>query len=126
MAKFIVDDKKLNQIIKATSPKAHPWVIHDGVEYGIFQEFSTASGGKPRREGGRTGKGHPSLIPAFEKVTKDLPEAIGQAVEKAINLNDILEKAARDIQDLWADDVNVDTGAYKNSITAGKDVSNLT
>jgi len=102
-----MDDRKLQEIIKAVgNAKVRRYIVHDGVEYGIYLEFGT------NRMVAR-----PSLRPAYERVTRDLPEAIGQAVELAINPDDILAKAARDIQALWSTDVPVDTGAYKNSIT---------
>lgn len=103
--KIEIDDKVLQDIIKnVANPDVPVWTIHDGVEYGVHQEFSE--------------NGHPSLVPAYELVTKDLPKGIGEAVEKGVPLDDVLQVAARSIQRLWADDVNVDTGAYKNSITA--------
>jgi len=112
-----LDDRKLQEIIRGTSEPVKRRAIADGVNYGIHQEFSTAAGGKPRKEGsGVTGKGHPSLVPAFENVTKDLPRAIGQAIERGVSLDNVIGKAAFDIQGLWAGDVNVDTGNYKNSI----------
>lgn len=98
----VLDDAKLREIIQATEGGVRRRVIHDGVEYGIFQEF--------------TERGHPSLIPAFENHTKNLGRAIGQAVEQGGNLDDLIGKVAFDIQRDWAADVNVDTGAYKGSI----------
>jgi len=98
-----LDDKVLSDLIKTVgNEQIDPRIIADGVEYGIWQEF--------------TSKGHPSLVPAFERVTRDLPMAIGAAIEAVVPLQDIIDKAAADIAALWAADVNVDTGAYKNSI----------
>jgi hypothetical protein len=113
-----LDTKKLEQIIKAIGDQpVKRRVIHDGVEYGVHQEFSTNAGGRPRSSGrGVTGKGHPSLVPAFERHTKDLPKIVGKAIEQAIPLDSLLGKIAFDIQADWDGDVNVDTGAYKNSI----------
>lgn len=101
--KIEIDDKVLQRIIKAVAEAEIPqYTIADGVEYGIWQEFGKS--------------GHPSLVPAFETVTKDLPQAIGQAIEAGVSLETVITKAAFDIQALWQADVNVDTGAYKNSI----------
>jgi len=101
--KIELDDKVLKEIIKAVGEADIPaYTIADGVEYGIWQEF--------------TKSGHPSLVPAFERVTKDLPQAIGQAIEAGVSLEEVITKAAFDIQALWQADVNVDTGSYKNSI----------
>lgn len=117
-----IDDRVLDAIIKQVANKdVKERIIHDGVEYGVLQEFSIDSGGQRQTtSGGRrgiTGKGHPSLMPAFERHTKDLPKLIGQAIEKAIPLDKILAKIAFGIQRDWAGDVNVDTGTYQNSIT---------
>lgn len=102
-AKVTLDTKKLNQIIQAIGGQpVKRRVIHDGVEYGVHQEFGE--------------RGHPSLVPAFERHTKDLPKLVGQAIEAAVPLDPIMGKIAFDIQADWASDVSVDTGAYKNSI----------
>lgn len=104
--RIILDDAKLQAIIDAVADQTvKDRIIHDGVEYGIFQELGTSK---------RAAR--PSLVPAFEQVTKGLDQAIGQAIERAINIDDVMAKAAFDIQALWANDVAVDTGAYRNSI----------
>lgn len=99
-----LDDRVLKELIKNISnEQLRALSIHDGVEYGVHQEFSE--------------RGHPSLVPAFEANTKNLAEVVGQAIENGVPLQDVLTKIALDIQREWAADVNVDTGAYKNSIT---------
>lgn len=122
---FRIDDRVLDKITKQVANKnVKVRVIHDGVEYGVLQEFSIAPGGRPQTTpGGRrgtTGKGHPSLMPAFERHTQAMPKLIGQAIEKAIPLDKIMAKIAFDIMRDWAADVNVDTGAYRNSITVSE------
>jgi hypothetical protein len=104
-----IDDDVLQKIIKQVANRdVKERIIHDGVEYGVMQEFSIG------------GSGHPSLVPAFERHTKDLPKLIGQAIERAIPLDPILAKIAFDIMRDWAADVAVDTGAYRNSITVSE------
>lgn len=119
--KITIDTKLMDKIINTIgSETITPRTIHDGVEYGIYQEFSTAAGGNPQtnRAGrrGTTGKGHPSLIPAWEQVTGKLLQAIGRAIEDGKSVDAVLAKAAFDVQTLWANDVNVDTTAYRDSI----------
>jgi hypothetical protein len=105
-----IDDKVLQEIIKnVANLEPRRYIIADGVEYGVFQEF--------------TDKGHPSLRPAFEKHTTRIPDIVGAVIERApnrglatVNLNRAMKKLAFDIANEWAADVNVDTGAYKNSI----------
>jgi hypothetical protein len=120
-----IDDNVLQNIVRQVANKqVRERIIHDGVEYGVLQEFSIASGGQrqttPGGARGITGRGHPSLVPAFERHTKDLPKLIGQAIERAIPLDKVLAKIAFDIMRDWAADVNVDTGAYRNSITVSE------
>ena len=100
--KLKLNSKKLSQLIEANKSEVQRRTIADGVEYGVYQEF--------------TASGHPSLGPAFERVTKDLPEIIGAAIEAGVNLDAVIDKAAFDVQTLWTKDVNVDTSAYRNSI----------
>jgi len=105
-----IDDRRLRAIVDNTAGRpVKRRVIHDGVEYGVFVELGTS------RMAAR-----PNLLPAFLKVVDDLPEAIGQAVERGVNLDDVFAKAAFDIQALWAEGVPVDTGAFKNSITVSE------
>jgi hypothetical protein len=81
------------------------FIIADGVDYGIYQEFGT-----------KRMAAQPFLIPAFEDATKSLPAAMGQAVERGVNPNDVLKKTAFDIQGNAQKRAPVDTGALKNSI----------
>lgn len=105
------DDKLLRRIERNTAgTDVKNRTIHDGVEYGVFVELGAR--GRPAR---------PNLVPAFERVTKDLPRAIGQAIEAGIGLDDVLAKAAFDVQAIWASNVPVDTGAFKNSITVSEE-----
>ena len=102
---FRLDDAKLQQIIKASEGRAKTYYIADGVEYGVFIELGTS----------RTAA-RPCLVPAFNKVQFGIPPAIGRAIEAGVNIFDILQKAAFDIQRLYQESVPVATGALKNSI----------
>lgn len=104
--KIILDDKVLQEIIrKVVDPDVDSWIIADGVNYGIFVEFGTSKM-----------SARPALIPAFERVAKNLLKAIGQVIEQAGSLNDLFSKAAFDIQSEWASNVPAPTGTLKNSI----------
>ena len=120
-----LDTAKLDQIIKQVAGrKIKPRIIHDGVKYGGFQEFSIAPGGQRQTtKGGARGitsEGHPSLGPAFERHTQAMPKLIGRAIERGAPLGPLMKKIAFDIMRDWAADVNVDTGAYRNSITVSE------
>ena len=113
--KIRLNTRKLDELLEI--PDSGKFVIQDGVEYGIYQEFSTAAGGRPQKGGrGTTGKGHPSLLPAFERETRILPKLVQEAFKNQLSLRRIIRSIAFRIQRGWAGDVNVDTGTYRNSI----------
>jgi len=99
-----LDTKKMDDLIQATESPVYE--VHDGVHYGVYQEF--------------TSSGHPSLVPAMEKTRRVFRRVISEALERGVSLDDAINKMAKDVQTMWASDVNVDTGAYKNSITTRK------
>lgn len=111
-ARIVVkDDRQLRQILKnVAGANVKRRIIHDGVEYGVFVELGTS------RMAAR-----PNLMPAFEQATKNLADALGQAIESGSDPDDVLAKVAFDIQALWAGNVPVDTGAFKNSITVSEE-----
>lgn len=97
-----LDTRVLDKLIRTIEGDVPAFVVEDGVEYGVHQEFTEA--------------GHPSLVPAFERHTRDLPGLMRAAFEQGVPPGDVLEIVAFNIQRDWAADVNVDTGAYRNSI----------
>lgn len=103
--RITLDDRKLQEIISATSGGVRRRVIHDGVEYGVFVELGTS------RMAAR-----PALVPAFEDHTRNLGNVIGKAIEANVPLDDVIGKVAFDIQRDYQANVPVDTGALKNSI----------
>jgi hypothetical protein len=101
-----LDTKGLDKLIKESQAQnTKTYVIHDGVEYGIYVEFGTTNQ-----------SAQPALVPAFEKHTKQLPDALGQAIERGVPLDDVLAATAFNIQAGYQAGVPVDTGALKNSI----------
>lgn len=101
-----LDDRKLREIIRdVANQDTSAWVVADGVEHGLFVEMGTTKMAA-----------RPCLVPAFEKNTRNLGRALGQAVERAVPLNDVLGKTAFDIQADYQGSVPVDTGSLKNSI----------
>lgn len=106
MAKTVtLDTKALDKLIKTAGEEIKTYIVHDGVEYGIYVEFGTT------RQAAQ-----PALVPAFEENTKALPEAIGQAIERGVPLDNVLAATAFAIQGGYQKNVPVDTGALKNSI----------
>lgn len=99
-----VDDAKLRALIQATKGKRPVRVVADGVEYGLYQEMGTVY--VPAQ---------PFMKPAVEEVRK----GFGQAFKGAITLRqaeEVVEKAARDVERGAKMRAPVDTGALKNSI----------
>ncbi len=108
--KIKLDMDKLKQIERAFGNQVKTRTIHDGVEYGVFIELGTSK---------RAAR--PALVPAFNKVQFGIPPAIGRAIEASVNPDDIMAKAAFDVQALYASNVPVDTGALKNSIKVSEE-----
>lgn len=100
-----LDDRKLQEIIRATSGGVKRRVIADGVNYGVFVCLGTS------RMAAR-----PFLVPAFERGVQGLDKAIGQAVERGVSLDDVIGKTAFDIQRMAQENAPVATGALKNSL----------
>ena len=101
-----VDTGILDDIIKNVgNVSTSTYIIADGVDYGIYQEFGT-----------HKMAAQPFLIPAFEDAIKSLPEAIGQAVERGGDINKVLSKTAFDIQGNAQKRAPHDTGALRNSL----------
>lgn len=104
-SKATLDRAKLDQIMKASRQSPQRRIIADGTEYGVFVELGATKMGA-----------RPYLVPAFERNTKDLDRAIGQAIERGANLDDVIGKVAFDIQGDAQKMVAVDTGNLKNSL----------
>lgn len=104
--KYNVNTAQLDKIIKQVAGNdVKKYTIADGVEYGLWQEIGTSRN-----------QAQPFMIPAFEQHTKQLGKAIGQAIERGVDLNDVFTKVAFDVQDGAAENAPVDTGALRNSI----------
>lgn len=103
--KYNVNTAQLDKIIKQVAGNdVKKYTIADGVDYGINNEL-----GLGQRQ-------QPFLLPAFEQHTKQLGKAIGQAIERGVDLNDVFTKVAFDVQAGAAENAPVDTGALRNSI----------
>jgi hypothetical protein len=103
------DNRRLKTIMRAVGQQPKTYIVHDGVEYGVYLEFGTS------RMAAR-----PMLRPAFGEVVRQLPRAVGQAINQAIPVDIVLRKAAFDLQARWQRNVvqakAIDTGAFINSI----------
>lgn len=106
-----LDSRILDELIAIAGQDVPGWIISDGVEYGVFQEFGTSKFG-----------GRPFLVPAFEEKTKTLPDAVGQAIERQVSLEDVIAKTAFDILAEAQSNIQtkkiIDTGALLNSMNA--------
>jgi hypothetical protein len=102
---FVLDETKLQQIIKANEGKPTRYIIADGVNYGLFVEMGTSRS-----------PAQPFLVPAFNKVQFGLPPAIGRAIETGVDPYEVLKKGAFDIQRMAQENAPVDTGALKGSL----------
>lgn len=85
-------------------------IVHDGVEYGVYQEFGTSRGIAPR--------------PAAQTAASEIEPAYQALMERITEVPDpdaAVEKVARDFEGRWKQQIVamqiIDTGAYLNSVT---------
>lgn len=112
-----INTKEIDALIKkfgvATDIK---YMVHDGVHYGVFNEF-----------GSKYITAKPDFVPALERHIKKLPEVLKQGLAKGVPLDEIIRITASNIAADWARGVRVSTkktrrgkqggGHYRNSIT---------
>jgi len=106
--KVTVDKRKLEELIRDCDGKPTR-ILHDGVHYGIYQEFGTSRGVPP----------HPFMMPALEQVR----EPFKQGLRQIANLRQgeaFVEKLARDAERIAKTNAPYDTGALRNSIKVSK------
>lgn len=104
LIKIVIDDSKLVAMIKQTRGKKPMRIVADGVEYGIHQELLEPPRGKP------------FMRPAAEAVRRGFAKAFKAAGSNFALADQIVEKAARDIEKIAKATVHVDTGALRASI----------
>jgi len=105
------DNAKLRKMI-ATLKGKPVRILHDGTDYGVFQELGSATRTVPLR---------PFIEPAIANVRPAFEKGWEQVIEQAIMTPDaFVEKLARDAEAVAKDKVPVDTGNLKNSIGVSK------
>lgn len=104
---IVLDTKGLDRILAALEGEPVR-ILHDGVHYGVYQEFGTSRGVPP----------HPFMTPAVEHIRPAMEKGWKQVLEgsggKAI---DLVDKLARDAEAVAKANAPVKTGALRNSIT---------
>ena len=83
-------------------------IVHDGVEYGVYQEFGTSK---------------MAARPAAQTAASEIEPAYDALLEKIVTVDDpdaAIEKIARDLEGRWKAQIMqmriIDTGRYYNSI----------
>lgn len=105
---IILDKHKLEELIRDCKGKPTR-ILHDGVHYGIYQEFGTSRGVPP----------HPFMTPALEAVR----EPFRRGLQQIANLRRgeaFVEKVARDAERIAKSNAPVDTGALRASIMVSR------
>ena len=97
-------DALLQKMIRATKGKKPVRIVADGVEYGLYQELGTVKMAA-----------QPFMVPAVERVRPGFEQAF-KGDEKFMEAEQIVEKAARDVERFAKQDAPVDTGALRGSI----------
>ena len=107
------DMRRLKQMI--ASCKGKPMrILHDGVEYGVYQEF-----GFTHYQSGNAVPGHPFMTPAIDGVSDDFRKG-WQQVSNLEQADDFVEIIARRAEGIAKANAPVDTGALRNSIAVDK------
>lgn len=103
-----VDFTVLDSIIRRAQGKPMR-IVHDGVEYGIYQEFGTSRGIAPR--------------PAAQTAAIEMEPAYQELMAQITEVPDpdaAIEKFATDLADRWKQNIIqmkiIDTSAYLNSV----------
>ena len=106
----IMNTQKLDKLLQ--NLKGQPArILHDGVEYGIFQEFGWTTGA------GRHVGAKPFMTPALEHIRPAFQKGWKQVIEnQALSAEDFVEKLARDAEGVAKTLAPYRTGNLKNSI----------
>lgn len=112
---IVLDDRELRRLIRATAGQGPVRIVHDGVEYGEYQEFGVENG---------FGRGikipaHPFMRPAIEAVRPTLEKVFMGAITNDL-AEQAVEQAARDVERIAKSKAPWDTGALRNSIAVSK------
>ena len=98
-----VDDRELQRLIRETGDEVL-YIVADGVNYGIHQEFGTVKMAA-----------HPFMVPAIEQVRPGFAQAFqNKLTDKQVD--QVCKKTAFDVEGIAKQLAPVDTGALKNSI----------
>jgi len=105
------DNTKLRKML-ATLKGKPVRILHDGTDYGVFQELGSATRSVPLK---------PFIGPAIENARPAYEKGWPQVIEQSLMTpDDFIEKLARDAEGVAKDKVPVDTGNLKNSIAVSK------
>ena len=98
---------RLEQLMRKIPDKAVR-ILHDGVDYGIYQEFGTTKMAA-----------HPFMTPAAEAVRQPFLDGL-KVLHNIEDIDTFTDKVAHDAEAIAKTYVAVDTGRLKNSITVSK------
>ena len=98
-----VDDRELQRLIRETGDEVM-YIVADGVNYGIHQEFGTVKMAA-----------HPFMVPALENVRPGFAQAFQNKLTNT-QVDQVCKKTAFDVEGIAKQMAPVDTGALKNSI----------
>ena len=103
-----VDDRELQRLIRETGDEVM-YIVADGVNYGIHQEFGTVKMAA-----------HPFMVPALENVHPGFAQAFQNKLTNT-QVDQVCKKTAFDVEGIAKQMAPVDTGALKNSIHVVKE-----
>lgn len=104
---IVTDMRRLEQLI-ASCRGTPTRLLHDGVLYGVFQEFGTYKMAA-----------HPFIVPALEAVAKPFREGLKQ-IKNLEDADVFVDKVAHDAEAIAYAHAPVDTGALRASIRVSR------
>uniref|UniRef100_A0A6H1ZDD2 Putative tail protein n=1 Tax=viral metagenome TaxID=1070528 RepID=A0A6H1ZDD2_9ZZZZ len=103
-----MNDKRLRELIKNIPTGEVVRVLHDGVNYGIYQEFGTSRMAA-----------HPFITPAIEHIRPAFEKGLKQ-IKNLEMAEDFVDKLAHDAEAVAKASAPFLTGALRNSIKVSK------
>lgn len=100
------DTSTLKRLIAASNGAPVVKVLHDGKEYGVYQEFGTSRGVPP----------HPFMTPALEQARGWMDKALGPVLEQGADLDTAIGKIAFDAEAVAKANAPWRTGDLRASI----------
>lgn len=107
----VVDKKELLRMLRALPETEIVRILHDGTDYGVHVHEGYVHWKSGQHIGGR-----PFLGQAVERVRPTLKKAVGDAIEKGLDVEAVIDKVAMNALDYAKASCPWDTGNLRGSL----------